>query len=344
MTLTASKLTAAKDVSTVQYDLPSRIAVGDMRLQLATASLCGTDLHYYKAFGNAGFPLLNAVTLGHEACAIVLDSNESSFEVGQLVALNPIIACDDCAPCKAGRENHCENKRFPGSATTVPHIDGFFREAFDFPARCCHAVPAGIDPDHLTFTEPLACAMHSVHLSGVGPGDTLMVTGCGPMGLLTVIAALATGAEVDVSDIRPDAVELAIKIGARRGIVSGVDETDHLNNGYTAVIEASGAPQAFNAALELVERRGKLVILSNIQPSATPLNLHKIMLKEVSVLGSFQFNKEFKEAIKLIVSNTKLIDLLISARFPISQTGDALAFMAAGKAAGKILLRRDADL
>lgn len=344
MTFSASKLTAAKEIATIQYDLPTTLPADNMRLQLATASLCGTDLHYYKGFGNAGFPLLNAVTLGHEACARVVDANGYNFAVGQLVALNPIIACNECPPCKAGQENHCENKRFPGSATTVPHIDGFFREIFDFPAQCCHEVPAEIKPDHLTFAEPLACAMHAVHLSGVGSGDTLMVTGCGPMGLLTVVAAVATGAQVDVSDIRPAAVALAQKIGAGRAIVPGVDDTEHLNNTYSAVIEASGAPQAFNMALELVKRRSKLVILSNIQQSNTPINLHKIMLKEVSVLGSFQFNKEFKEAIQLITSNTAIIDLLISTRFPISETGEALAYMADGKAAGKILLKRDVDL
>lgn len=342
MHLTASLLTAAKEVGTVRYELPSTPAAGDVRLKLATASLCGTDLHYYKGFGNAGFPLLNPVTLGHEACAYVTDSNGSALTEGHLVALNPIIGCGTCDPCKAGRENHCQNKRFPGSATTVPHIDGFFRDAFDFPAACCHPVPDHIAPDHLTFAEPLACAMHSVTVSGVAPGERLLVTGCGPMGLLTVVAARAAGAVVDVTDIRADAVALAQKIGANAGFVSG--KTSPPDGSYSAVIEASGAPQAFNTALEAVIRCGKVVILSSIQPSPTPINLHRIMLKELSVLGSFQFNKEFRGAIDLIVSGKIDLDALISARFPISQTSDALNYMMAGKAAGKILLKPDADL
>lgn len=336
MTYTASQLTAAKQVVTLSYDLPEKPVAGDVRLKLATASLCGTDLHYYKGFENAGFPLRNPITLGHEACAYVTDPNGSDLGVGQLIALNPIIACNTCGPCRAGRENHCENKRFPGSATTVPHIDGFFRQAFDFPSNCCHPVPQHIQPDHLTFAEPLACAMHAVTISGVGPGDRLLVTGCGPMGLLTVVAAIAAGAMVDVTDVRPDAIELAQKIGATDGFIAsdaGPPETT-----YTAVIEASGAPQAFNTALEAATRGGKVVILSSIQPSPTPINLHRIMLKELSVLGSFQFNKEFRQAIDLIASGTVDFDSLISARFRIDQTGEALSFMAAGKAAGKILL------
>lgn len=336
MTYTASLLTAAKKIETVLYDLPDSLGAGDVRLQLATASLCGTDLHYYNDFSNAGFLLNNSLTLGHEACGYVLDSGASHLSVGQLVALNPIIECGACARCQAGQENHCTNKRFPGSATTVPHIDGFFREVFDFPHTSCHPVPSGVIPSHLTFVEPLACAMHSVTQSGVSEGDRLLVTGCGPMGLLTVLAAVAVGAEVDVTDVRTEAIALAQSIGAGEGYLAGDSTPD--NDAYTAVIEASGAPQAFNGALEAVARRGTLVILSSIQPSATPINLHRIMLKELCVLGSFQFNREFKEAIALVASGRIDLDKLISARYPVSQVGDALAFMAAGKAAGKILI------
>lgn len=332
-------LVKAKTVELFTKDLPGPIAVGDVRLSLATASLCGTDLHYYRHFANAGFELNRPITLGHEACARVVDANDSSLTVGQLVALNPVLNCTVCDSCKRGQENFCANKRFPGSATTVPHIDGFFREAFDFPASACHPVEEDINPDHLTFAEPLACAMHAVTVSGAGPGTKLMITGCGPMGLLAVVAAKAVGADVTVSDMREDAVALAKTIGATSGYVADDSALERLYGSFDMVIEASGSPHAVNQSLELVRRQGKIVILSIIQPSATPINLHRITLKEIDVTGSMQFNAEFKQAVQLVTSGTVDFERLIAARFPLKETGAALALMAAGGASGKILIK-----
>ncbi|WP_372574860.1 zinc-dependent alcohol dehydrogenase [Ruegeria jejuensis] len=335
----ATILTEAQHIATTERRLPDTVPEGHVRLSLATASLCGTDLHYYRHFANAGFELQRPVTLGHEACAHVADPNGSDFTVGQLVALNPIINCGACDPCKGGQENLCTNKRFPGSATTIPHIDGFFQAAFDFPAFRCHAVPEGLSPDHLTFAEPLACAMHAANISGAGHGDQVMVTGCGPMGLLAVVAARALGADVDVTDMRDEAVALGCKIGARRGFVADDPDLAPRIGQYDAVIEASGSPHAFNQALDLVRRQGCLSILSNIQLTDTAVHLHKIMLKEINVRGSFQFNAEFKQALALIASGRQDFEQLIAARFDLSETGKALEYMMSGQAAGKILIK-----
>ncbi len=336
MTHPATILASARRIDLTARDLPAEVPPGHVRLALATASLCGTDLHYFRHFANAGFVLQRPVTLGHEGCARVTDPNGSGLAVGQLVALNPIIACGDCEFCAAGQENHCTAKRFPGSATTVPHIDGFFQAAFDFPAACCYPAPLGIEPDHLTFAEPLACAMHAAMRAEACGGMRVLVTGCGPMGLLAVIAARARGAEVHATDIRAEAVALARRVGAAEGF-HGEAQPPAL--AYDAVIEASGSPHAFNLALEAVRKQGILSILSTIQPSEVPINLHRIMLKEIAVHGSFQFNAEFRQAIELIARRTPDFDALIAARFPLSRTGEALDYMLAGKAAGKILIR-----
>lgn len=339
MSYQSTCLQAARSIELKQAEMPTTIDAGAVRLRMITASLCGTDLHYYRHFANAGFELENPVTLGHEACAIVENANGSELAPGALVAINPIINCADCEQCKLGQINLCKAKRFPGSATTRPHMDGFFREYFDFPAACCRPVADHINPDHLTFAEPLACAMHALNAGHVVEGTRVLVTGCGPMGLLAVVAAVARGARVSVTDIRPETVELARKIGAVDGFVSGSDEVQTLSGSFDTVIEASGSPHAFNMALDLVRRQGHVSILSNIQLSNTPVELHRIMLKEVQVVGSFQFNREFEEAVSLIESGALQLDPLIAARFPLSQTADALELMLAGGAAGKILIK-----
>ncbi|MEM7318404.1 MAG: alcohol dehydrogenase catalytic domain-containing protein, partial [Pseudomonadota bacterium] len=316
-------------------EMPGQIADDHIRLRLAMASICGTDMHYFRHFANAGFFLDYPVTLGHEACGYVEDANGHPFETGQLVAINPVIECGDCPRCARGDINMCANKRFPGSATTKPHIDGFFREVFDFPARCCHPVAAGVSPDHLTFAEPLACSMHSVHRADVAAGHRVLVTGCGPMGLLATVAAHAKGADVHVTDLKPEAIDAARAVGASTGFVVGRDEPDA---DYDVVIEASGSPHGYNQALDSVRKQGTVSILSLIQPSAVPINLHLNALKEVRCIGSILFTREFADALALIESGTVDFEAITSARFPVAQTQTACEMMANGHAIGKVLI------
>lgn len=338
MNMIETKLTAARAVATASQKASDRIPEGHVRLRLAVASLCGTDLHYYAHFANAGFVLQNPVTLGHEACAYVVDPNGSDLREGQLVALNPVMNCQRCEACRRGEENLCTAKKFPGSATTRPHLDGFFRDVIDHPARCCRPVAAHVDPRHLTFAEPMACALHALNKGGVRTDQDVLVTGCGPMGLLAIAGAAARGARVAALDLKPQSVEVARKAGAREGLVAGTFDEAGLEKRFDVVIEASGAIPAFNTALKAVRQKGRVSILSNIQPREAEVALHLIMLKEIEVVGSFQFNREFEEAVQLIERGDVDFQALTERSFSLSQAGDALALMASGEAFGKILL------
>lgn len=333
-----TKLTGAKAIDIAPQAPPSTIAPGYVRLRLAVASLCGTDLHYYSAFANAGFQLQNPVTLGHEACAVVMDPNGSGLREGQLVALNPIMNCGRCPACLRGEENLCTAKKFPGSATTVPHLDGFFRETIDHPARCCRPVADGVNPRNLTFAEPLACALHALNKGGVAAGTELLVTGCGPMGLLAVAGATARGARVTALDVREKAVAVAKRAGAAEDLVVGGFDPAAIDGRFDVVVEASGALPALATALKATRRKGRVAILSNLTFAEASLPLNLIMLREIEVVGSFQFNREFEEAVALIEADAIDFSPLTSTSFPLAETGDALALMASGNAYGKILL------
>ena len=339
MIYTKSLLTKAKTIEIEAAEMPTEIATDSVRLRLATASICGTDMHYFRHFANAGFFLDYPVTLGHEACAYVENANGHRFAEGQLIAINPVIECGECKACKRGDINMCKTKRFPGSATTKPHIDGFFREYFDFPARCCQPVADGVNPDHLTFAEPLACAMHAVNRANVKIGERVLVTGCGPMGQLATISALEKGAEVHVTDLKVEAINAAIAMGASQGFVIGQEDMRQLSNNYDVVIEASGSPHAYNQALDAVRKQGVISVLSLIQPTEVPINLHLNALKEISSVGSILFAGEFSEAVKLIESRTINFETITAARFSVSQTKAACEMMAEGLAVGKVLIK-----
>ncbi len=336
---TKSTLTAAREIRIEQAEIPAQIAPDHVRLRLAAASICGTDMHYFRHFANAGFNLDGPVTLGHEACAFVEDANGHDFAPGQLVAINPVISCGSCENCVRGDINMCATKRFPGSATTKPHIDGFFRDFFDFPARCCHAVAEAVAPDHLTFAEPLACAMHAVNRAGVNAGHRVLVTGCGPMGLLATVGAVAKGAEVDVTDLKQEALDAAAAVGARSGFVIGGGAPP--SAAYDVVIEASGSPHAYNQALDAVRKQGTVGVLSLIQPSEVPINLHLNALKEVTSIGSILFTSEFAEAVALIEGGTVDFEAITAARYPVAETQAACNLMADGRAVGKVLIKPD---
>ena len=335
-----SLLTGAGTVEIVTSDMPETIEPGMVRLRMATASICGTDMHYFRHFANAGFQMLNPVSLGHEACAYVDDANGAPLEKGQLVAINPLMGCGVCERCKAGDINMCATKKFPGSATTVPHIDGFFRGYFDFPARCLRPVKERIDPDHLTFAEPLSCAMHSVNRAGVGEGMKVLVTGCGPMGLLATVAAHAKGAEIHVTDLKREAVDAACAVGATKGFVINQDDLSALTESYDVVIEASGSPHGYNSAIDCVRKQGVVAILSLIQPSPVPINLHLNTLKEISSIGSILFTEtEFEDSVSLIEAGTVDFEAMIDGRFAIDRTQTACERMAGGEAVGKVLIK-----
>lgn len=336
MTTIASKLTQAKTLSVVDAEQPTTIPEGSVLIKIEIAGICGTDMHYFNHFENAGFKLNRPLTLGHEACGRIIDSNGSNLKQGQLVALNPIIACDVCDFCKAGKPNLCISKKFPGSATTVPHIDGFFQTHITFPEKCCIPVKESTKAEHLAFAEPLACSMHSANQANIKPGDKVLVTGCGPMGLLAVIAALSKGALVTCLDIKAQSVELGQTLGAELGLVIGQFNDDDYLNTFDAVIEASGSINAFNFALESVKKGGAISILSNVQPSNTPANLNKIMLKELTIVGSFQFNREFEESIDVIESGDFNFDQLIAKQYALGDISDAFSLATGGSAIGKV--------
>jgi len=335
MTLT-TKLVAAETIEVAERDLPAEIAPGWVRLRLARAGICGTDMHYFRHFGNAGFPLQNPVSLGHEASAIVIDANGSGLPEGALVALNPIIECGKCEYCLAGQENLCTAKRFPGSALTVPHIDGFFQQEFDFPAECCVIAPEGIAPAHLAFTEPLACSLHAVNMGGVEAGSRVLVLGCGPMGLLALIGAVAKGATVDCADMKAEMVAKGKALGAGEGYVIGGDGPAVPELTYDCVIEATGAVPALNLAMRAARKGAAISIVSTFQPGSNGVDLQLIMLKELKIVGAFQFNREFRDAIGIISSGKFDFDLLVAKTFSLNDAPEAFALAVSGTAGGKL--------
>lgn len=303
----------------------------EVRIRLGAAGICGTDMHYYQNFSNAGFVLQNSIVLGHEASGIVDEVGEqvTNVVVGDKVAVTPVMNCGKCDACRRGEANICENKRFPGSATTVPHIDGFFRELFEIEARCCRKLAPNTPLELMAFVEPTACALHGVERAGNVIGRKVLVTGSGPIGTLAAALAKLNGAlSVTITDLTDEPLAIAKQMGVDHCLnvmKTSLDDFIAEHGEFDVAIEASGATQAYLSCIKSVRKKGTVVQLSILAESEPKLPINQIMLKELDLKGSFQFTGEFERANQLISSGTFNVKPMLSHQFSFEQADEAFS-------------------
>jgi L-idonate 5-dehydrogenase len=272
--------------------------------------------------------------LGHEVAGTVKSLGEgvSGLAVGDRVAVSPSRPCNNCDYCLKGMQNHCFNMRFYGSAMPMPHIQGAFRQKLVADQGQCHKIAPGISINEAAFAEPFAVALHAVTRAGALTGKRVLVTGCGPIGVLSIIAARVHGArEVVATDVMDVVLEKALEIGADR-VINVAKEPETLaayaaSKGYLDVhFEASGNQSAVRSGLEALKPRGVLVQLGLGGDISIPQNM--VVAKEIEMKGTFRFHDEFALAVDLINARRVNFAPLLTEIFPVE---DAVkAFEAAG--------------
>ncbi|MBW9089029.1 L-idonate 5-dehydrogenase [Rhizobium wenxiniae] len=324
---------SAKDLRVEEREVETA-GPGQVDIAIEAGGICGSDLHYYHHGGFGTVRVREPMILGHEVAGrvVALGSGVSHLSIGDRVAVSPSRPCNACDYCLKGRQNHCLNMRFYGSAMPMPHIQGAFRQRLVAEAWQCHKVNEGISINEAAFAEPFAVTLHAVSRAGSLQGKRVLVTGCGPIGVLSIIAARLHGArEVVATDIMDAVLEKAKAIGADRTI-NTASHPDALgaytvNKGYFDVhFEASGNERAVRSGLEVLKPRGILVQLGLGGDISLPQNT--IVAKEIEVKGTFRFHEEFGQAVDLI--NQKRVDFspLLSEIYPVA---DAVkAFEVAG--------------
>ncbi|MGY4750256.1 L-idonate 5-dehydrogenase [Pannonibacter sp. Q-1] len=285
---------------------------GQLRLRLATGGVCGSDLHYYNHGGFGTVRLREPMILGHEVSAYVesVGPGVTGYSEGQLVAVSPSRPCRTCKYCLEGLPNQCLNMRFYGSAMPFPHIQGAFREvlvADQF--QCVDAT--GLTPGEAAMAEPLAVTLHATRRAGDMLGKRVLVTGCGPIGILSILAARRSGAqEIVATDLSDFTLALARKVGADRTI-NMASEPDALaaynaDKGYFDVLyECSGAAPALAGGIAALRPRGIILQLGLGGDMSVPMMA--ITAKELDLRGSFRFHPEFAVGVSLMQNG--LIDV-----------------------------------
>lgn len=281
---------------------------GQLRLRLATGGVCGSDLHYYNHGGFGAVRLREPMILGHEVSAWVDDPGDTGFTRGQLVAVSPSRPCGGCDYCHQGLPNHCLNMRFYGSAMPFPHIQGAFREVLVADASQC-VDATGLTPGEAAMAEPLAVTLHATRRAGDMLGKRVLVTGCGPIGVLAILAARRAGAaEIVATDLSDFTLALARQAGADRVINTGVNSLAEYSVGkghFDVLYECTGVAAALASAIATMRPRG--VILQLGLGGDMTLPMMAITAKELDLRGSFRFHPEFAVGVGLM--QKRLIDV-----------------------------------
>jgi len=295
---------AAKDLR-IEQRVIEEPGAGEVQIKLATGGICGSELHYFNHGGFGAIRLKEPMILGHEVAGHItkLGAGVENLKVGELVAISPSRPCYTCKFCQQGMHNQCLNMRFYGSAMPFPHIQGAFREVLVADVRQCVSAE-GLSAGEAAMAEPLAVTLHATKRAGEMLGKSVLVTGCGPIGVLAIMAARRAGADLVVAtDLSDFTLGMAKKAGADRTInmarESHLLEQFNKDKGHFDILyECSGAAVALAGAIPAM-RPGATIMQLGLGGDMT-VPMMAITAKELSLKGSFRFHSEFATGVSLM--------------------------------------------
>jgi L-iditol 2-dehydrogenase len=310
----------AGNVGLLEVPEPQVIA-GHVLVEVKAAGVCGTDLHIY----HDEYPSFPPVILGHEVAGVVAEIGQgvTSCHVGDLITCETYFSvCEKCEFCRAGLPNLCRSRKSIGSG-----VHGAFARYVLVPARNVHHLPPNVDELAGALTEPLACCVHALERTRVEPGDAVVVSGPGAIGLLMAQVVKAAGGRVVLLGTQAD--EARLSMGEQLGVdfVVNVQSADAqeivaaMTGGLGAdvVFECSGAEASAQNCLNLVRRRGRYVQVG-VFGKPVHWDLDQVCFKELQVSGSFaHLPSAWRKALTLLASGQVQTRPLISTILPISE-------------------------
>ncbi|MFC6489159.1 L-idonate 5-dehydrogenase [Nitratireductor sp. GCM10026969] len=304
---------------------------GEVLVRIGAGGICGSDLHYYHDGGFGPIRVREPIILGHEVAGTIAAVGDAveGLSRGDRVALNPSRPCNECTYCRQGLRQHCLNMRFYGSALRFPHEQGGFRDLIVAEAFQCVKVGPETSLAEAAVAEPLAVCLHALARAGAVKGKRVLVTGAGPIGVLTAAACAHAGAaEIVVTDLQDAVLEVARAMGATK-TVNVAREADALDpycadkGVFDLAFECSAAGPALSSAIRSVRPQGTILQLGVTGELPIPANL--LVGKEIHLIGSHRFDPEFAEAVRLIDRREIDVRPIISGSYPLEEAQAAFA-------------------
>ncbi len=339
---------AAQDLRVQATDLPE-LGPKQLEIRVAYGGICGSDLHYFQHGGFGVVRIKEPMVLGHEVSGTIaaVGAQVSRFAVGQRIAISPSRPCGTCRFCQMGAHNHCLSMRFYGSAMPTPHIQGAFSQRLVIDDTQAYALSDKLSLSLAALAEPLSVGLHAIQRAGGVFGQTVLVTGCGPIGSLLIGALRRAGAaKIVAADIADLALQCAKRMGADEVInlktnPTGLDAYKAEKGQFDSAFEASGSEAALLTALDVLRPRGVLVTVGLGGSISLPMN--QIVSKEIDLRGTFRFHAEFATAVQFL--NEGLVDgrPVISNIIPFERAIDAFTLAGDKSQSLKVQIAFDAE-
>lgn len=318
------------------------LETGHALIRVHHVALCGTD----HAIWDDDYPSELPLVQGHEFVGVIetIDAQASELTAGTPVAVSPMVYCGACGPCQAGRYNVCDTISCLGC-----YEDGALAELVSMPIEKLHPLPAAMPLRLATLGEPGSIAMQAVNRGTPVAGETALVLGCGPIGLLSILFLTERGINVIASDLDEHRMELARQFGATATITAGTDpfpnndDADLLAEacpmgGPTLVIEATGVPVSLENAVRLAAPTARIVQVG-ISTGVAGLSMRHVPFKELDIRGSRNSLNLIPEALEVLNVRQDLANKLITHSFGLAQLDEAFETMGDPAAqVGKIVI------
>lgn len=336
-----TKPTAAPGFKLADVPIPP-CGPDEVRIRVTLASICGTDAHITQWDEWSASRIKPPMVYGHEFCGTIetCGQNVTHLAPGDYVSAEMHINCGVCRACRTGKAHICEAVKIAGIDQ-----DGCFAEFVVLPAKQVIQIPACIPPETGACLDALGNAVHTVSKGNVS-GKSVLITGCGPIGLFAICVAHALGAsQVFASDISPYRLDLARKVGATAALdAASVDLPQFLQSqtdgrGVDVVLEMSGNPRALDSGFSAMAPGGTMVMLGIPKGPVTLDITNHIIFKEAIVRGvnGREMYQTWYLMLNLLSSGKLKIDDIITHRFPLAQFDDAMALVLSGNS-GKVLI------
>ncbi|HWG64313.1 MAG TPA: alcohol dehydrogenase catalytic domain-containing protein [Streptosporangiaceae bacterium] len=324
----AARLHAVGDLRLADEPVPVP-AAGESLVRVTAVGICGSDLHWWTEAGIGDATLDRPLVLGHEAAGVI----EDGARRGERVAIDPAISCGVCRPCRDGYRNLCVNIRFAGHGRQ----DGAMREFMTWPADLLHRLPDELSDADGAVLEPLGVAIHATDLGHVHLGASVLVVGCGPIGLLLVQVLQSAGAgrvtAVEPLAHRRVAAENLGAIVADPSELTGPAELrDLVGAGADVSFEMAGTDEAVQLAMSAARPGGRVVLGGIPGDDQTRFQASVARRKGLTIAMVRRMNEVYPRAISLAASKRADLSTLVTSRFPLEEA--PTAFTAAAERRG----------
>lgn len=320
-TNSAAVLHGVRDLRVESRPVPE-LAPNEVLVEVTAVGVCGSDVHYYQHGRIGPYEVRSPLILGHEASGVVVavGGHAHKHTPGTRVAMEPGVPCGRCWQCRHGRYNLCPDVRF----FATPPIDGAFARYVAIHEDYAFPVPESMSMEAAALIEPLSVGVWAARKARLGPGDAVLVTGAGPIGLCAVLAARAHGAtEVVATDVVPERLEAARRAGATATLDARKVSLTESGLNPTVLLECSGATAAIREGITSLSPAGRAVLVG-MGADEVPLPLVAVQARELEVTGTFRYANTYPAAIGMVASGEVELDWLVTGRYPLEETEEAL--------------------